>query len=322
MEMLKMDTFNKPKILLLGNGINREFGENAVSWSELLNSITTNHYVGTELDALALKNKKNNIKSPAVPFPLEIVLRTDDNIDVAIKNAKTKLYGNVNKDEQKELLRKLLSLGFDCILTTNYSYELEMAALNDGITLTDSRLSNMQTYSNPKKRAETKYLLHTYNSVEYNGIHNKIWHIHGEARKPNTIIIGHYYGNILFKYKELLGKRRNSYQHTQDKGYTYEIKSWLDAFVLGDVYILGLGMDFSEMDLWWLINRKKRESAEHGKIVFYEPATDSFDIKKKLLEDYDVTIRSLGYSGNETTKPDYKNFYRDAIPDIKEQLQT
>ena len=42
---------------------------------------------------------------------------------------------------------------------------------------------------------------------------------------------------------------------------------WLDSFVLGNVNILGLGMDFSELDLWWLLNRKKRESAARESCV-------------------------------------------------------
>lgn len=319
MEVSRINTFKKPKILLLGNGINRAFAVGDVSWTELLKAITMNKEVGIELDRL--KNEKNHLIREIVPLPLEIVLRTDDNVNIAVKNAKENLYGALNNDEQKNFLRKILSAGFDCILTTNYSYELEMASLKDGVKLTDTRLKNIQKHTNPEKRAEAKYLLHTYNSVDYNGVQNQIWHIHGEARKPNSMIIGHYYyGNLLFKYKELLTKRRNSYHYSQENADTFEIKSWLDAFILGDVYILGFGMDFSEIDLWWLINRKKREKALHGEAIFYEPTSDGFNMKKKLLVDYDVTVKNLGYSVNENCKIDYKNFYQDALADIEEQI--
>ena len=96
----------------------------------------------------------------------------------------------------------------------------------------------MQRHTEETARAEAKFLLHTYNSVTYNGVTNQIWHIHGEARKPDSMIIGHYYyGNILFKYKELLDKRRSKYKYSQDHGEEFPIKSWLDAFILGDVYV-------------------------------------------------------------------------------------
>lgn len=308
-----MSASKKPQILLLGNGLNRAFSQDAFAWDNFIKELSAHN------DSLD-KTGTDDEELSKVPYPLQIVLRTGDNVDAAIKNAKINLYGEVDNDEQRDMLRKILSMNFDHILTTNYSYELEIATLDRGAKLTDNRLKKtMQKHTKSVKTAETMYLLHTYNSVEHNGTQNNIWHIHGEARKPDSMVIGHYYyGNLLFKYKKYFDKLKNHYRSSQEKGQEIEIRSWLDAFILGDVYILGFGMDFSEMDLWWLINRKKRERAEHGKIVFYEPSTEGFDMKGKLLADYGVTVKNMGYI--QSKDMNYKSFYREALSDIENQI--
>lgn len=295
---------NYPKVLLLGNGINRAFSSSGVSNDDFLKKISTDEF--------------KDFKRENIPFPLEVVIRTNDGVDESVKNHSKEMYGSVNNDEQRRILRGILSMGFDHILTTNYSYELEMASLSDKKTLSDNMLKNMIEHTSEVSRAESMYLLHTYNSVEYDGHKNKIWHIHGEARKPDSMIIGHYYyGNLLFKYKELSDNRKDQYQRYQRSNTSIPIKSWLDAFILGDVYILGFGFDFAEMDLWWLINRKKREKAEHGKVYFYEPHDDT-DIKIKLLNVYGVETRNLNIT--KCGKDEYSDFYIKAMNDIKRNL--
>ena len=105
----------------------------------------------------------------------------------------------------------------------------------------------------------------------------------------------------------------NEQYRRQKKGEEPIIRSWLDAFIMGDVYVLGFGYDFSEMDLWWLLNRKKREKAEHGKLHFYSH-TEGEESKLSLMKTYDADVHDLGYYH----KPkDYKAFYRDAIEDAR-----
>ena len=102
------------------------------------------------------------------------------------------------------------------------------------------------------------------------------------------------------------------------------MKNWIDAFIMGDVYILGLGLDFSETDLWWLLNRKFNEKANHGKVYFYEPAKKSQKEKILLLKVFGVDVIDLGFkTENKDGKEeiDYVDFYKKAISDIKEKLE-
>ena len=86
--------------------------------------------------------------------------------------------------------------------------------------------------------------------------------------------------------------------------------------IFGDVYVLGFGYDYSEQDLWWLLNRKANENKiEKGKTYYYEPGNDNrVRIKKSLLQVFGVITENLdmGY----TEEINYRDFYSDAINDI------
>ena len=93
---------------------------------------------------------------------------------------------------------------------------------------------------------------------------------------------------------------------------------------MGDVYILGQSFDFGESDLWWLLNRKFNEKAEHGKVYFYEPYIHSQQEKINLLKVFNVDCRHLGVSEITMfgeTRIDYELFYKKALDDIKKQKE-
>lgn len=295
----------KPQILLLGNGINRAFHSD--SWDDLLNSIDT-------------REDKYKISDRSCPETLKAILVTGDNVDIKLAEKKTELasLGTEKPEGQLALLRKLLGIGFDGILTTNYSYGLETAALGFG-NIGESRLKAMQRHTDEVKRCETRFMLHTYNSVKYNGVEQKIWHVHGEARKPDSMILGHYfYGMLLGKILELNKKRGNSYFFDQQNGKPPKNGSWVDSFILGDLYILGFGFGFAESDMWWLLNRKKREHAEVGKTYFYELNLPGKSNREKLdlLNLMGVEIVPFDVENNR-----WADAYAKAAEDISEKVR-
>ena len=247
-----------------------------------------------------------------MPFPLQIVAATGNRVDHTIKEHKKAFYGLDGIEQLRTPIEQLLYIPFDHILTTNYSYEIERVA-DKRVKADGVFCKNLQACNPPAKTAEPKYLLHTYNKVSFQGHEHKIWHIHGEARKPDSVILGHYYyGMLLGKYQELLGKRGNKQAFREKAGEPPIISSWLDAFIMGDVYVLGFGYDFSEMDLWWLLNRKQREKATTGKLYYYTHRQDD-TAKLALLRAYGAEIMDLGY---DTAPEDYRLFYQAAIEDI------
>ena len=300
---------NRPQVLLLGNGLNLSYG--GVSWTQLLKSINVNDHI----------NDKTKLKCP---MPLQAVLYTNNDIKSAMEDQKKNLFGSLETEQQINALRRILSLGFDEILTTNYSYELELAAI--GHNLDDDRLiKKMAEHTRKVKRVEGKYLLHSYNRVVFNGVENRVWHIHGESRKPDSMILGHYYyANLLSRMIQYVKEREDQYEYSEKNGLTVETDSWLDAFIIGDVYILGFGCDVSEFDLWWLLNRKKRERAQTGKVFFFEPRTRGFNEKIELMRLLDVRPEDCGMEKPAKNDPEktekYMLFYEKAINRICELM--
>lgn len=96
------------------------------------------------------------------------------------------------------------------------------------------------------------------------------------------------------------------------------ISSWIDAFILGDVHILGFGYNVSEFDLWWLLDRKMREKAQKGTTHFYyyDEETKTADVRDKLnlLQCYGVTLHAVPESNR-------KFFYDRALEVIHQQMQ-
>lgn len=304
--MVQVEPDYSPQVLLLGNGLNRAYG--ADSWNGLLKKI---------------KRRKDLPEKLTCPNPLRAILVTNDQVGEMMEKYKDDLFGVVD-DALIRQLHNLLAIEFDDILTTNYSYEIEEAATFN-YKISESFLKKTCYNIEDGKRVEPKYLLHTCQKISFNGHENRIWHIHGEARKPNSIILSHYhYARILHELISIVKKRGNAYQHNQEKRSRQIIRSWIDTFLLGDVYILGFELDFSEIDMWWLLDRKKREKAHHGKVFFYSPGGDAFNEKEELLKLLNVEIIHCGIpkpqgSDFENTKQ-YRKFYQQAIIDIQNKV--
>ena len=214
------------------------------------------------------------------------------------------------------MYNKLLDLPVTDILTTNYSYELETAALDCNVT--EKQIKKLAHHTAQVSRCEIRGRFFTYNQLPND---KRVWHIHGEARTPDSMVLGHYfYGNTVARMKAYLEQYGGLYSHYQKQGQDKPLRSWLDAFILGDVYVLGFGFDLSEFDLWWLLNRKKLEKADHGKVYFYQPHTAAFDEKLELLKLMDVEILDCGFAESGDSPCDYKAFYNEAIQDIQERI--
>lgn len=337
-----MRSGKKPNVLLIGNGLSRAFGN--ISWNSFLDQV---------------KNKKRFTKKASeydLPMPLKAVLLTEDDLFNKLRDNKDLFFGDdfhVSQQE-RDLILNLMEIDFDFVLTTNYSYELELSLLGKD-SISERELQSRMVHTNPGN-AENIYLLHTFNRIPYhkeakiavesetgdstvrdaNAITadrskygtdindpqsdtRDIWHIHGEVRKPRSMIVGHYwYSKLLFNYQDIIDKRK--YEVEKDN---IILESWLDAFLIGNVYVVGFGFDYSEIDLWYLLNRKKAaRPREHGKVVFYEPVKENEKTSNKhaLLDVMDVEIRTLGYdipAGSKGQNEQYINFYRDVAGDIK-----
>lgn len=294
----------RPKVLLLGNGLCYATG---IPWTTLIHSVAKSD---VNLSLYEQPSSVDSCHQFAVPNTI-LALAISENND-SDRHKKYQSVLSTVKYMENPLLSEIVSMPLDAILTTNYTYELEVALRPNYPFLANA--SKRKYASSTTDQLDSKFLLHTYNRVQRNS--PDIWHIHGELRCPNSMILTHdEYARLIHRILDYNKKRGNNYQNYRND---LKFKSWIDYFLLGDVYILGFGMDFSEFDLWWLLGRRMREKVGAGQIVFYEPAKEELRPKHAALRDIGVSVRSLGI--NIQNCSDYNRFYKAAICDIRTEL--
>lgn len=257
-------------IILLGNGINRLFSNN--SWR----------------DIIIRQCEKNNIiynesYFDDIPYNMQIVAATNDSVDKSMKELCSEMNAADISEKQKNFIKKILSMTVNDILTCNYTYELEK-------TISAKKKYHPETLNG--KSGSDNMMLFNPIVMEHEEQIKNIWHIHGHIGAPNSVIMGHYYyGNLLAKIREYVPTFIRRYKGSAEFG-KCTVKSWVDLFLTSDVHIIGLGMDFSEMDLWWLVCCKKRNFSD-TKIYFYEASEDLAPSKRMLMNAYGIETPEL-----------------------------
>lgn len=195
-----------------------------------INNISNNiNWKELLIDLMRSIDKENIInldKKPFLHIYEEIYTRAkkySSTEEITLKQQIARKLKDMNRNQFHE---KILNLNFNNILTTNYDY-------------------NFTPYATGIKTKETKYSLYRYQM--YNN--TKIWHIHGEINAPESIMIGyeHYMSSI---HNIQINQKENQKENKKI--------SWIDIFLNDNIYILGLGLDFGEIDLWWLLSYRNR----------------------------------------------------------------
>lgn len=295
-----------PKVLLFGNGLTRN--EKSLSWDTLIEKVcrpgVNIEYYKTDIG--------NNKKVFRLPYSV-LSLATSPFDDKERHNKYAEVLGTIeygNNTYLKTLVKDL----FDAVLTTNYTYEAEVSIETKYANYNSKQKQYYAYYTSD--RYDSKYLIHSYNKI---GKDNPgIWHIHGEVRRKDSMILSLYeyvrYINKIGEYKE---SRREDYLYKTEE---LEFESWIDYFLFGEVFVLGFGFDFSELDLWWLLGRRLSTNENRGQIHFYEPETNDNKIKHIALKDMGVDVQNLGFI-EEKNKVNYDEFYKKAIEKIFKQVK-
>ena len=193
------------------------------------------------------------------PFTLlfeEMVLCDDDTPDQEDR-LKEKVARLVKRIDPIHVHQRIRNLQVRHILTPNYDYALERAMVSPHELANFGRENRYSLFRRRQSGAQF------------------IWHIHGEADHPATIMLGHdQYVGYLVKIKTYLSPARGHRDASADPrspliGGCTDFDdgdwpfSWLDVFLRDDVHILGFSLDYTEIGLWWLITYKARLRANN-----------------------------------------------------------
>lgn len=261
----------RPRVLLLGNGILR-LAEGR-GWSELLHSI-----------------RKRNLPDDIlhqIPYSMQPEALCGYDIETIRRSVAKQM--EKSRPSVSPQLERLLAMDFDCILTTNYTYEIEEILLQKDFNDYQRRKA-LRTFGDTNRQIN----LQTCYEFPRGEKSVQVWHVHGDAMRANSLILSyHSYAKSLALLWDYSQQLRNSYLECQQAGEKLPVRSWLEWFLAGDVYSVGFGWDFSEMDLWWALERSARENGVTGEKHIFFFTLDSVQAKAALLENYGAQVHII-----------------------------
>lgn len=308
--------------LLVGNGINNL--SEGYSWNDVLNSIGTKYTV--------------NINTLDKPFPLayeEIyfkIIKREGNRNTET-DVKEFIAEKIKEIKHNDIHHAMLKLNCQNIMTTNYDLAFEDVLKKEKQT---TPINNAGIIKEQR-----------YNMFRHHALDSKnIWHIHGDITVPNSITLGyeHYSGHLQsMRNYTTTGSHYAKKEGFDQKPLISRLKtmslateySWVDNFFLRDVYIIGLTLDFMEIDLWWLLTFRERNKYLHklkmsigNTITYYLPACfldksqckpddiKRLEVKTELLKSVGVHINTAFGMDFRISKAHEKEFYLQVIQDI------
>ncbi len=298
------------KTLLVGNGLNRCYEEFA--WEKLLIQLANDRH---------LKDIEVNGS-----FPLEferimnLYIRNSNlkNKSKAYTSAKKRVIKLINKLENisyMPLFEKIKTIDVDNIMTTNYDLNLEKIYSSD---LQGNCVHN-------------EVVMCSHPTDVYEKI--KFYHIHGTITKASTICLSYrHYINIIKRIeKEMLSRRNGVSKCCVNERILrllsgeYIDDSWWYLLFNSNVYILGLGLGESEVDLWWLLSMRAAyyyqdyygaHSLINNKIIYYDVVLKEEYMKYEEMENVKSLIKNNEFEIDLLKKSSVHN--EDRIKTIKE----
>ena len=263
--------------VLIGNGICRgpQISEYIPSWEKILKMLSKE-----------FSTPLKDLKAKPLPLVFEKIrlemLRDNEDPQELLKRVSEV----VNLNGESSHLTSIYPSLTKNILTTNYNYTLNCPPAFD-FSVRNKIYKNI---------SENYYSLFR----GYKDEKRQIWNIHGEIKNPKSILLGHtQYSKYMGQVKDYLysgiqysrvsgitksplsGKTPNF--NFEDDGTIY---SWVDLFLKDEIHVVGLGLDFSEIILWWLITEKMalqaRFNQKAGDLIYYDiQSPESIDTAAK-----------------------------------------
>ena len=280
--------------IIFGNGLNY-FSEDFknMSWDGILHSLS--------------KGDKRNNGSPfpdSIPHTFQyecayLGSRINGRRELEIKNKVKEQVQKLESNEMYELLSKLKASNY---LTTNYDHAFEKT-LNRSSTSEDH---SQIRYSTKRHKV--------FNLDDDRAI--RLWYIHGDINYPSSIMLG------FDQYAGTLSMIKSRITSSLGSDGTYKVPSklnyWVDLFFASHLHIIGLSLDYSEIDIWWALDKRQR-LIEMGKLktnneIHYYGSLDPS--KKFTLESFGVYVHEFEEANNDNNRAVYKNM----LDEIKNKM--
>lgn len=298
----------RPKVLLVGNGINLSFDK-----THKTDSIIQDEWKLAYGEELTGKDVEPIHEIWKMPFPLQVVAATKDHVQKCMTSLAYSFRKAEVSEKQKDFIRNILDANVDAVLSTNYSLEFEKATID---MCTENKVYSH--YKKTRKQNNQQETFGVFQCVELPyANHPLLWHIHGTALRKKSLVMGQlYYGKLLSEVIKQANTVKSRYEAAQRGNAQIKLESWIDYFLIGDVHIFGFRLDFSESDIWWLLSFKK-SAFPNTKVFFY--STGISKELKLMLKSYNVLTPDIQFY-DVAEKDRYINFYEAICRQIKGEL--
>ena len=291
--------------ILIGNDVNNV--SPGYDWAQLLAEVV--EFVGAKGKLSVINEQFPLFYEEIWAYATTTRSRSEDDIKHFIAE-------KVQRIRPNEIHEALIDLGTKEVLTTNYEFTLEQ-----------SRSGVAEKLDNKGIVSERRYSL--FRHYTCNG--SRFWHIHGDATHPASIALGyeHYSGYLQNMRNYIVTGTGESYRKVRLEPLVKRLKrgdiepnSWLDLIFSHDVHIVGLGLDFVEIHLWWLLTYRAR--AMNGSKLL--PSNNIHYYYPKSREEQDRTKLRFLRANNVNLHPtddksgDRRSYYHKVAKRIKSSL--
>jgi len=289
--------------LLLGNGLNRL--QSSLNWVGLLRRLGAEHGV-PDFEKYIDQKPLSLLFEELCAYRGGAFRRTE----TTVKRRIAALLADVKPGD----IHRRFVEPFSVIITTNYDYAIEHSS--EGGPLME-RVVDVP---------ESRYSLFRRNRVGK----KEVWHIHGDVHYPETILLGFdHYAGYLQKIRNYLtdgvisDTSKDPIRSPLKAGAVDFEKwgrrhSWVDHFLRDHLHIVGLGLDFTEIDLWWLLLHKRRRKNQTGRTFYYSIRISNRE--DHLTETRCSVLRSLGLTVVTVDADTYAAGYDRAIEQIMRNI--
>lgn len=288
--------------ILYGNGLNL-LSQPEKTWEKLLKEL--------------FEKNGNDLIIGHKPYPMvyeELFLKNDFLELKDEEQVKNEVIKFIKQNKVNEFYKMLSEFGLKNYLTTNYDFTLEEQFKTEG---------HEWKYNGKEK----KYSVFTYMKIE--GTDTKVWHIHGNAVKENTIQLG--FDHYCSATRKVIAYTVGELTHGTNKILPivkklktedlFDNLSWIELFFTTDIHIIGLSMDYSETDLWWLLERRARyikgKSAGNNKIYYYDIQNENSESKKQLMTAFGVEYIPF----KNKNEKDFSFVYKKIFSELKKNIE-
>ena len=287
--------------ILFGNGLNRLTKGNP-SWENLLDAIAKENL--EEDIPNTLRYEAIIVKQPYKEAPVRILasdgktLFTSDGKalyasgELIENKLKKDIAKRVSSFDGNNVYNMVAKLPVSHFMTTNYDNTL-LKAFEGNVNL-------------QKFRQERTYSIRRHYAWEGENRKQAYWPIHGNIDTPASIMLGfdHYCGALSRIESYVKGNydlpskgRIPSMMSKLRDGKIEYCLSWIDLFFMSDVHIIGLELAYEEMDLWWILNKRRRmkmkDEVNIKNHIRYYPVAELSRDKRQLMNGFDVEICDL-----------------------------